>query len=79
MKLNRAQKARHGNIFINFRPMDTMATPDEAPVLPLCGRRLQQERKPGQRCRQFAPIRQRDDQTVVRHRDIDSDRIKFNG
>ena len=64
------QKATHGDVFINVLPVDSDSPTNETPVGALRRRGAQKPRKPFERSRNAAGVGQRDDDFVVRERNV---------
>src|SRR5437764_1225820 len=74
-----AQQARHRDVFVDIGPMNAVTAADEAPVLALIGRRVDEPWKPGQRRGQFAAVPQHDKEAMVIHQHINGSGVESNG
>jgi hypothetical protein len=64
------KKASDTNVFVEIRPVDAFATPDQAPVPPLRRRAVGKTRVPGQGHAYGPAIDEIDDQSIFRDRHL---------
>jgi hypothetical protein len=64
------QDTCNAEIFIDIGPVDALTVPEELPVRPLRGRRVEQARKPGQRHADSSAIDQRHSQLILGYQNI---------
>ncbi len=72
------QETCHAEIFIDIRPMDTLAVTKELPIRPLRGRGVEQARKPDERYADPSAIDQRHGELILGDQDIQRPRNSLN-